>query len=1001
MQRWTLKSLVAATLAVMMMLSLAAVPGTSLAVSTGVNPADTYIRAHLKDVAQQYNIPSVILMAIAYQESGWRQFDANGNPVIGDNGSSQDIGIMQINSSGRTDADRLRSDIDYNIETGAKMLDSKWKLAPGIGDRDRNVLENWYYAIWAYNGLSSTNNPNTPGGRHYQDKILALMAKQVLGSDGQPLWTPVTVTAPQASTIADPPVWIPTPQPVHYGDLYGGFSQGDNFRVLESPAGTVVSTESATPVSFLVQNVGTTTWDSTYLPVLAVGDPTVRTLSGNTLTGSVLPGGTVTVSFEIPSGLSAGALSVSLTMQKGLSAFGVAWTTQLTVSDIIAVPTMPESAVLGSVVSVPYRITGKDSMTVTPAFELRDVQGNLVESSEQVALKYGGTPVGLSSLTLPDEKTGEIRFFVGDITSGLLQPGEYELTVRFTAGASATPGVAGTVAFASATHKLQILAPSKPGLLIVDSSPVGAAVSVDGVSQPLLTPCAVQTTAGIHTVQLTEAHSASFSATVDTTAAPAALVTAKLVPLSSTPAVLNPSPVNLDFGVLKTGAGVTGQLIMRVTGSSGQSGVVSTSADWIRVSPLIFTGSQTFTVGIDARWINPNTNNTGTITFAMGTASVTVPIKAGFAPTPTVGFVLAPRSVQVNQDDEFDLNLTARNMQMLFDHVNLTVAWDPGLVTLEGATGTVSLKTPIPAPSASGILQIQSDVTGLSSGETILAMLRFKAITATGKTGVNLRGTVTLGNTIVRNTMGGSSIKVSQHFVLPGAPSSLVATGEQARVRIDWHASTSGTFTVTQYDIYRRQGAADLETAELIGTAKPDATEFIDRGPLERATYYYWIMAEDSKGNVSNPAGPVNAQPVVVSNPVTRVVIVFTLNKPTAVMNGVTVPMDTAPVIEEGRTILPVRYIATPLGAEVLWSQKDQKVTMTVGARKVELWIGKPTAKVNGKSVSIDPDNPKVVPRIIQGRTMLPLRFITEAFGAVIQFDARTRTVTVTLTKAT
>ena len=261
-------------------------------------------------------MPSAILMAIAYQESGWRQFDASGNTVIGSNATSQDIGIMQINSSGRTDIDRLMTDIDYNIETGARILDGKWKLAPGIGDRDRNVLENWYYAIWAYNGLSSTNNPNTPGGRHYQDRVLALMARQVLGSDGQPLWPPVAVTLPSPSIIANPPAWIPTPQPVHYGDLYGGFNQGDNFRVLESPAGAVLSTTAQATVGFLVQNVGTTTWDATYQPILTVGDPVVTTLQGLALAQPVLPGGTVALTFTFPSALPAGALSMSLAMRK-------------------------------------------------------------------------------------------------------------------------------------------------------------------------------------------------------------------------------------------------------------------------------------------------------------------------------------------------------------------------------------------------------------------------------------------------------------------------------------------------------------------------------------------------------------------------------------------------------------------------------------------------------------------------------------------------------------
>ena len=455
-------------LVVAIVLSLSAGPGTALSAPLGTNPPVTYIRACLKAAALRYNVPSVILMAIAYQETGWRQFDANGNTVLGLNTTSQDIGIMQINSWGRNDIDRLMTDIDYNIDTGAKMLDGKWKLTPDIGDRDRNVLENWYYAIWAYNGFSPTNNPNTLGGRHFQDGILALMARQVLSSDGQPLWPPVAVTLPNPLIIANPPAWIPTPQPVHYGDLYGEFNPGDNVGVLESPTD-------------------------------------------------------------------------------------------------------------------------------------------------------------------------------------------------------------------------------------------------------------------------------------------------------------------------------------------------------------------------------------------------------------------------------------------------------------------------------------------------------------------------------------------------PGAPA---ATGEQGQVRITWSPSTAGSYPVVRYDIYRSQGAPDIQMAELVGEAKPEETQFVDRGPLERTTYCYWVICEDIRGNVSNPTGPAKAQPIIITNSITKVTIVFTLDKPAVVMNGVTVPMETAPVVENGRTILPIRYIATPLGAQVLWNAREQKVTL-IGSKRVELWIGEPKARVDGVDVLIDPANPKVAPLISGGRTMLPLRFISETFGAEILYDPLLRTVTVTLDKAT
>ena len=986
-------------LVVAMVLSLSTSPGTALGAPLGTNPPDTYIRARLKDAALRYNVPSAILMAIAYQESGWRQFDTNGNTVVGSNATSQDVGIMQINTSGRSDVDRLMTDIDYNIETGAKMLDGKWKLAPGIGDRDRNVLENWYYAIWAYNGLSSTNNPNTPGGRHYEDGILALMARQVLGSDGQPLWPPVVVTLPNPSIITDPPAWIPTPQPVHYGDLYGGFNQGDNFRVLESPAGAVLSTSVQATVEFLVQNVGTTTWDATYQPVLAVGDPVVTTLQGQALAQPVLPGGTVALTFTLPPALPAGALSMSLAVRRNGAPFGAAWLSQVTIADITATATFPDSVALGNVLEVPVQVSSTESMTVTPGFELRDMQGNLVDSSALVARRYG-TPVGISPVTLPGQQAGELRYFVGRTAAGILQPGPYQLIVTFAAGAAAVAGVSGTVPFATTTHLLQVLPPVQPGLLIVDPLPLGAAISIDGVSLPLLTPCAVPTPPGPHLVQLMEASSAPFEVTVDTSADLVTLVAPTLTPVTAVPVVLVPLPVNLDFGVLKAGAGVTGQLMVQVNGSAGVQGVVSTSANWIRVSPLTFDGSQAFTVGIDARWVDPNANNTGTITFTVGSTLVTVPVKAGFAPTPTVGFILSPQSMRVGEGDEFALDLKALNLQMLFDHVDLTVAWDPAFVALQGAEASASLTSPIGPSTEPGILRIQSDVTGLSGGETILASLRFTAVAPTEKTGVNLRGSVSLGGAPVRVTTGGCAVGISPHFVRPGDPGTPSAIGEQGQIRVTWSPGAAGTYPVARYDVYRKQGAPDIETAELVGEAKPEATQFVDRGPLERSTYYYWVMCEDTQGNVSNPAGPAKAQPIIITNPITKVTLVFTLDKPTVVMNGVTVPMETAPVVENGRTILPVRYIATPLGAQVLWDAKEQKVTL-IGSKKVELWIGKPTARVDGVDVLIDPANPKVAPRISGGRTMLPLRFISETFGAEILYDAILRTVTVTLSKAT
>ncbi|MDA8066155.1 MAG: IPT/TIG domain-containing protein [Thermaerobacter sp.] len=107
--------------------------------------------------------------------------------------------------------------------------------------------------------------------------------------------------------------------------------------------------------------------------------------------------------------------------------------------------------------------------------------------------------------------------------------------------------------------------------------------------------------------------------------------------------------------------------------------------------------------------------------------------------------------------------------------------------------------------------------------------------------------------------------------------------------------------------------------------------------------------------------------------------------------------MDIAPVIMNSRTLLPIRYVATPLGATVDWDQAAQKVTVSLGGTAIELWIGQNTATVNGTATLIDPNNPAVTPIILPpGRTMLPLRFIAENLGCQVNWDQTQQMVTVT-----
>jgi hypothetical protein len=98
--------------------------------------------------------------------------------------------------------------------------------------------------------------------------------------------------------------------------------------------------------------------------------------------------------------------------------------------------------------------------------------------------------------------------------------------------------------------------------------------------------------------------------------------------------------------------------------------------------------------------------------------------------------------------------------------------------------------------------------------------------------------------------------------------------------------------------------------------------------------------------------------------------------------------MDAVPYIKDSRSYVPMRYLAEMLGAEVTWEQADQTVTMTNGEITVVFTIGSTSYTVNGEALTAD-----VAPEIVNDRAYLPARFVAEAFGAQVGWDAGLQTV--------
>lgn len=105
-------------------------------------------------------------------------------------------------------------------------------------------------------------------------------------------------------------------------------------------------------------------------------------------------------------------------------------------------------------------------------------------------------------------------------------------------------------------------------------------------------------------------------------------------------------------------------------------------------------------------------------------------------------------------------------------------------------------------------------------------------------------------------------------------------------------------------------------------------------------------------------------------------------------IDGNQVGMSVSPVIIEGRTLIPLRAIFEHLDAAVDWDNNTRTATVILGDRIVKLQIGSKIANVNGMDVLLD--TPAIV---LDGSTMVPVRFIVESLGAKVDWNNGSRTV--------
>ena len=127
-----------------------------------------------------------------------------------------------------------------------------------------------------------------------------------------------------------------------------------------------------------------------------------------------------------------------------------------------------------------------------------------------------------------------------------------------------------------------------------------------------------------------------------------------------------------------------------------------------------------------------------------------------------------------------------------------------------------------------------------------------------------------------------------------------------------------------------------------------------------------------------------------------KVEISFCVGDATLLINGSEVTVEKPYVVGEGVTLVPIRVITEAFGAKVDWIEETETVKLEYPDVNITIQIGNPMAEVNGKAEKL-----LAAPELTEsGYTMIPLRFISENFGAVVSYDEATEKITVVKDKS-
>ncbi|HQJ56368.1 MAG TPA: PQQ-binding-like beta-propeller repeat protein [Caldisericia bacterium] len=432
---------------------------------------------------------------------------------------------------------------------------------------------------------------------------------------------------------------------------------------------------------------------------------------------------------------------------------------------------------------------------------------------------------------------------------------------------------------------------------------------------------------------------------------------------------LKVEPITLDFEEVEVNSQKTLSLNIKNVGGGTLTGSLESSVYWIKIFPTEFSGNDVvINVTVDTNGFEMEKNYQGKITIKSngGNQEVAVVLKTASLPAK---LSVTPKLLDygnINRGDKKTIQINIKNLGggKLFGTLSTNVNWIEFETTnFEGNSllinVTLNASNLTPNQKYKGFIYVESNG---------------------GKETVEININVVEPNPEIyvdTNTLNFGEVKkgdsVTKMFVISNRGGGLL-TGTISTSQ-SWIILSEKTFSGNEFRIQVTINSSNLKENEI----SYGKIEISSNGGAYTIEVYVKALPKEEKPE--------------------KIVIVLQIGNKTMYVNNVSQQIDVPPTIIEGRTLLPIRYVVEPLGAKIFWDDVERRVTIEFKDITIDLWIGKSTAKVNGKDRAIDPSNPKVAPLIISGRTMLPVRFVAENLGCDVGWDPDTREVTITYPK--